>query len=98
MHFQTTNGIHRTITPETIDEYIVCLEKEKDLYKCGICQRNIKQRAEVRRHLRAVHLNVRNQICSFCHAAFTNTGNRKRHEKSCKQKPKCMPLPSLNTE
>ena len=80
--------LQKQVIPETIDEFIVCLEKENSLFLCAVCQAHIKKRTNVRKHIKNVHLKQRNHTCSYCAAAFATKNDRTRHEKICKKKPK----------
>ena len=75
------------VTPGTVNDYIICPAKGKGLHTCAVCLVHIKERKNVRDHIRAVHLNIRNHRCDFCYEAFTKKAHRIRHEKKCKNRP-----------
>ena len=79
-------GMQRQVTLETVDDYIVGSGEGKGPFMCAMCHVHMKQRINVRTHIKAVHLNVRNHRCSFCNAAFAKKCNRIAHEKKCKSK------------
>ena len=75
------------VTLNTIEEYVGCLENGKGPYMCGLCHVQMKERYNVLKYIRAVHLNIRNHRCSFCDAAFTKKAHCTRHEQTCREKP-----------
>ena len=72
------------LTEDTIDQHIVCDGPEH--YRCTICQAIVKNRPHIRRHIKSVHLRIKNHKCLFCLAAFFRKEDLRRHEKRCKVK------------
>ena len=73
------------LTPDTARHYVIALDQGSFL--CAVCQSHFSWRHVTLRHIKSVHLNMRNHRCSFCTATFNEASNKTKHEKRCKMAP-----------
>ena len=85
MWLQTNTSMGQTLASGSMEENIIMVSK--DSFLCTLCHSTCTTKPTALRHMRNVHLKIRDQKCSFCDAVFGLKANRLRHEKKCKRRP-----------
>ncbi|KAL3894248.1 MAG: hypothetical protein SGCHY_005385 [Lobulomycetales sp.] len=73
----------RRRTPKDAEEPEIAEVVREDgskLYACRLCERQMKRKADVRRHVRSIHLKVKAHTCSDCGKRFTREELITRHQ------------------
>ncbi|XP_034484179.1 zinc finger protein 431-like [Drosophila innubila] len=72
-------GVGRT-TKQELDKHMLTHTKEKK-FKCDRCDQTFKDKPSVSRHIKVVHLQIRNFVCQYCQKSFASAYHCKTHEK-----------------